>query len=427
MKLKYALKKAINLKTGYLIAIVLALILMIGGYFSYAVFTASSESKGALNIVTGNLYSLITSIDLDENKTIKIAPNETKNIEIKLTNTNGINTKVNLYYQSSSTTLEVGYLEAGDKAPTKAGYVLEKHGNSGDTKTILIKLINKDANEVSVTFGSDAGLPNAELAFPENMRSLELIEGVATNTNITKAFIYNEDESAENYCVTGEEETCALTSCYENDLEGSCEIGTIIKYRVKEDTEHFFYVLHDDGEKMTLQQRENTVTSKWHDVPTAERNNRTGPLTAISVLENTTADWINVNDQTYEMGKTVFSDNFYTGCYGTCTINRYTWPEKTSKARMITAQEAVKIGCTYGAKMCPLFAYNYQPCSYDRYGSKATKCEGDDCEAAIWTMTASNQLPDSAIAIDCSGILVQALQVINAPKQVRAVVEINKK
>lgn len=417
MKLKYALKKAINLKTGYLIAIVLALILMIGGYFSYAVFTASSESKGALNIVTGNLYSLITSIDLDENKTIKIAPNETKNIEIKLTNTNGINTKVNLYYQSSSTTLEVGYLEAGDKAPTKAGYVLEKYGNSGDTKTILIKLINKDANEVSVTFGSDAGLPNAELAFPENMRSLELIEGVATNTNITKAFIYNEDESAENYCVTGEEETCALTSCYENDLEGSCEIGTIIKYRVKEDTEHFFYVLHDDGEKMTLQQRENTTPNVlWYDVDVNDHSK--GPLTALSLLEEATKDWNNVNDLNYEMGKTAFiGDNFHTGCNKTsCEEDLYSLKKENVKSRMVTLQEILHTGCE-----------RYKTCSKMLYQFLSNEEIPDSTiSRGYWMMTADPLSSEDVYRMAANGYISSGN--IEMPYYgARAVIEINKK
>ena len=60
MKLKYFLKEKLNLSNGYIVAIaVLILIVVIGG--SYALFTTSSESKGALNIVIGDLKTLMES------------------------------------------------------------------------------------------------------------------------------------------------------------------------------------------------------------------------------------------------------------------------------------------------------------------------------------------------------------------------------
>ena len=84
MNLKYLLKKTINIKTSYLIAIIVAVLLIMGGYFSYAVFTVSNESKGALNIVTGNLYSFIESVDLNKDKSITVEAGNSKIISFGL-------------------------------------------------------------------------------------------------------------------------------------------------------------------------------------------------------------------------------------------------------------------------------------------------------------------------------------------------------
>ena len=102
MKLKYFLKQKINIHTGYLILIVLVTILVIGGYFSYALFTTSSESKGALNIVTGNLYALIESTDLDSDKEVVVAPGEARVVAMDLVNVNGRDAKLNLFYKATS-------------------------------------------------------------------------------------------------------------------------------------------------------------------------------------------------------------------------------------------------------------------------------------------------------------------------------------
>ena len=167
------------------------------------------------------------------------------------------------------------------------------------------------------------------------------------NKNIKGIYVYNEENNSENYCVTGEEETCEKSTCYTSDTVDSCSIGTIIKYAVNDQEEKYFHVLHDDGKTMTLQQRENTTSNTpWY----IEANDNTkGPLTVLPVLENTTANWSNVNDQTYTMGETTFKDNPYTGCNNnSCIINQYTLPERTAKARMITYQELLATGCVAG-------------------------------------------------------------------------------
>jgi len=363
MKLKYMLKKAINVKTGYLVAIVLVLMLVIGGYFSYALFTASTEAKGALNIVTGNLHSLIESKDLDKSKSISINPNETKTITLKLVNANGRKAKVNLYYESTSNKLEIGYLSQGAKAPSKSGYVLDENGAKGDSKTIYIRIKNNDSAANVITFGTDAGLDDKDLEFPSNKKNIDLIEGTTINENITAAFTYDQVNDATK-CITGEEPTCQPTKCYENNDKDSCHAGTIIKYKVSNTEEYYFHVVKDDGKTMTLQSR-NSLGNRdsWYqnDSTPGVSDNTKGPLTYIEKIEKRCEGWTNAKDLEYEMGVTEFNKNAFTGCDDnlSCTTNTYTMKNRTAKARMITVQEAVMVGCTTTAGSCPIWMYNY--------------------------------------------------------------------
>ncbi len=136
------------------------------------------------------------------------------------------------------------------------------------------------------------------------------------------------------------------------------EVGTIIKYKVNDLEERYFYVLEDNGNTLTLQQRENTTrVTKWYD---GGHDNTKGPITILSALEAATSSWSNVLDQTYELGTTIFKDNAYTGCssYNLCTANTYILPKRTAKARMITIQEATRLGCTTAHESCPIWMKN---------------------------------------------------------------------
>lgn len=376
MNLKYFLKKNIGIKDGYLIAILLVLMIGIGGYFSYAVFTASSEGKGALNMVAGDLYSYIRSDDLNEEKQITVGAGEAVWLSLDLVNLNSIDAKFNLYYSLSeeSDKLDVKYLKSGDEAPTDKGYNLSKSVGEGHSKTIKIRIVNNEKKPITITFGSDVGLPTAELAFPSDK---QVINKLTTNENLIVAYTYNQERDAagnnsENFCVTGEEDGCQISNCYQND---NCPLGTIVKYRVNDNDFRYFHVMKDKGEELTMQQRENTLYYiPWND----SGNIRVGPLSSLIQLENETGSWKYVNNQNYTPGETVFGqDNAFNGCkiidssdnsstIVSCTENVYdpTTIERVNvKARMITVQEANEFGCPWGSSSqsnrCPIWMINY--------------------------------------------------------------------
>ena len=469
MKLKYFLKEKLNLSNGYIIAIaVLILIVIIGG--SYALFTTSSESKGALNIVTGDLKPSMTSDQLDEDNDVVVEPNQVKTVIISLKNVNPVEAKYNLFYSTSkeNANIEIGYLTTGDDAPTTLGYTIPKTGSSDDTKTIKVRILNNEKENITVTFGSNVGLAKSNLDFPAGKQALTKID-----SNVIQAYNYQEDKTATNYCINGEEETCEKTTCLEDSDANSCTQGTIVRYAVSDTENHYFYVLHDDGATLTLQQRENTVKNvPWiskEDYIAAggteaeygtNGNNTKGPITAITKLEEATKTWSNVNDMTYQMGTTNFNGtNAFTGCTtdsnykATCSVNTYnsdanalTFPKRTAKARMITAQEASSTSCLQwkdnskdstimGSSIdsnnhgsCPDFMHNYLYHSKTYGGSyedNTVNENGDDNES-YWTMSVISSNFFASFIVHRGGNINASYISTTATNGARAVIQINK-
>ena len=469
MKLKYFLKEKLNLSNGYIIAIaVLILIVVIGG--SYALFTTSSESKGALNIVTGDLKPSMTSYQLDNDNQVVVEPNQVKTVIISLKNVNPVEAKYNLYYSTSkeNSNIEIGYLATGDDAPTNVGYTIPKTGSSDDTKTIKVRILNNEKENITVTFGSNVGLAKSNLDFPAGKQALTKID-----SNVIQAYNYQEDKTATNYCINGEEETCEKTTCLENSDANSCIQGTIVRYAVNDTESHYFYVLHDDGATLTLQQRENTVKNvPWiskEDYISAggteaeygtDGNNSKGPITAITKLEEATKTWSNVNDMTYQMGTTNFNGTTaFTGCtYSTtdykitCSVNTYnsnanalTFPKRTAKARMITAQEANSTSClvykdgskdstimgssidAYNRGTCPDWMHNYLYQSTTYGGSYDDNNANTDgvYNYDYWTMSADSSTSARINFVDRGGYMYNTNAYITLGGA-RAVIQINK-
>lgn len=433
MKLKYFLKEKLNLSNGYIIAIgILILIILIGS--SYALFTTYSESKGTLNIVTGDLKGSMESDQLDEDNQVVIEPNQVKTVIITLKNVNPVEAKYNLYYSISkaNANIEIGYLTTGDDAPTNVGYTIPKTGSSDDTKTVKVRILNKEKENIIVTFGSNVGLAKSNLDFPAGKLALTKID-----SNVIQAYNYNEDKTATNYCINGEEETCEETTCLGNKDANSCTQGTIVRYAVSDTESHYFYVLHDDGATLTMQQRENTVKNvPWiskEDYVTAggteeeygtDGNNSKGPITAITKLEEATKTWSNVNDMTYQMGTTNFNGtNAFTGCSDTaCTANSYTLTERVAKARMVTLQETIPLGCTQTAKTCPIWMNNYLNSSTTYGGTNDDTT--DTKNSGYWTMSTTTDSTKSYIV--AYGGNIGPWNTISTDFGARAVIQIDK-
>ncbi len=185
-KIKYYLKKSISTKMSYFLLLGIVSIFLIVGGFSYALFTTQVESLGSLNVVTGNLYSLIESNDLEKNK-VTLNGKESKVITVTLKNVNTITSKLNLWYEAEEG-VNVSYDTNLDTPPKKEGEVLE----SNTIKTYKIKLVNTTDNAQTITFGSEAGLYNRDLSFPIDKKVVECIIPKVKIDDAMIKVVYNE-------------------------------------------------------------------------------------------------------------------------------------------------------------------------------------------------------------------------------------------
>ena len=230
------------------------------------------------------------------------------------------------------------------------------------------------------------------------------------------AYTYNENSSASNYCVTGYEDTCVKTKCYESKTAGSCPAGTIIDYMVNDYDKVRFHVMFDEGTTLTMQSQRNTV--QWG-VWNSTGSNTDEPY-MLSTTMNQTITWKNVNTQTYTLGTTVFKTNAYTGCsaYNSCTINKYTMDQKTARSRFITVQEASLLGCTDQNGSCPKWMYNYLSNSTSNGGT------ADENNLGYWTLNAYTGSNNIIFVINNKGAVMQGYALNGYAT--RAVVVVNK-
>ncbi len=326
-------------------------------YSSYALFSANQISKSAITIKVGTMNGTLKVDGTTTNK-LTLDKGKKQTFVVTLENLNAIEGKFLPYYIGEFPAgVTFGYLEeTGVDLPIETN--LSKNGK----KTYSIYLENNSSSSVTINLGVQGGLANQPLSLPSNSHMIP--QAIRENRNISNIWKYDQVTGSSTFCVTGEESTCVEYT----EKPKTYEVGTIVKYKVNDTEEKYFHVVSDNGDTLTLQQRENIVYDiAWY----AGGSNTKGPLTILPALESATSGWTNVLDQTYTMGTTIFKDNAFTECssYNSCTTNTYTLGERTAKARMITVQEAHGLGCTGSPKSCPIWMYNYLSFSSSSGGS----------------------------------------------------------
>lgn len=93
----------------YIVVMMLITLLIVGGYFSYEMFTVSKEKSNAISIVTGNLTYKLT-IDGEEGNKLTVGAGETKEFTVTLSNPNNRTARFNFYYEDNlHSGVEAGY------------------------------------------------------------------------------------------------------------------------------------------------------------------------------------------------------------------------------------------------------------------------------------------------------------------------------
>ena len=188
-RIKYQWKKL--KKSSYIVLIgVVSLFLIVGG-FSYALFTSSTERRGSLNIVTGEIVGTIESESLDNRNSVSIKSGESREIVITLKNENGRDAKFHFWYEAENGVYVYNdsYNSENDILSNEDGIIVEKDGS----RVYKLTITNTTNREQEVTFGSIGGLHNKKLTFPSDKRRIEVLEPILDENMIR--VIYNETAS----------------------------------------------------------------------------------------------------------------------------------------------------------------------------------------------------------------------------------------
>ena len=191
----------------YMIIMVIITLLILGGYFSYAMFTVTKEKENAISIVTGNLtYELL--VDDEETNALTVSANSRKDFIVTLSNPNNRVGRFNFYYEGSLPDgVDIGYIEKEgvNTPPSSTGINLEKVDTTGSSNTYLVRVSNTTESEISIELGVSVGLDYNDLELPENGHLLRKITSTGTVKEVIEDDIMNRlnyDDSEQTF-VTG--------------------------------------------------------------------------------------------------------------------------------------------------------------------------------------------------------------------------------
>ena len=190
--MKYKIKELMkaDISKFYILGVGIICLLLVGGFFSYAMFTVSKERNNAISIVTGNLTYKLT-VDGSEGNKLTVGAGETKEFTVVLSNPNNRTARFNFYYEGSlPTDVSAGY-KTGDGVntpPAATGVNLEKADASGSSNTYTIRVSNKSSSSVTITLGVQVGLDYNDLSLPDNGH---LFEKVVTTGPVSDIVVDN--------------------------------------------------------------------------------------------------------------------------------------------------------------------------------------------------------------------------------------------
>ena len=191
----------------YMIIMIIITLLILGGYFSYAMFTVTKEKSNAISIVTGNLtYKL--EVEENETNTLTIPANSRQDFIVTLSNPNNRIARFNFYYEGSLPEgVDIGYIEKEgvNTPPSSTGINLEKVDTTGSSNTYIVRVANTTESEISIELGVSVGLDYNDLELPDDGHLLRKITSTGTVSEVIEDDIMNKlnYEDEEQTFVTG--------------------------------------------------------------------------------------------------------------------------------------------------------------------------------------------------------------------------------
>ena len=221
--------KRMKVEKSYLIVIAILSIFIVVGYFSYAMFTVSSEQKEAIRIITGTLTGEL-KVDNVETDKLVVNQGETKEFTIMLKNNNDRTARYLLYYIGTfPNNLEIGYIVGNELQipPENKGRNIDKD----ITETYKIRVKNKTESSQTIQLKLDVGLDRIDLNIPSNGHLFEetkftIPEGIPMKEYINEENTEYNDETKDKMFIYHHEAGSQQTGWTYDDLTDYRYIGT---------------------------------------------------------------------------------------------------------------------------------------------------------------------------------------------------------
>ena len=171
------LKKRIPLKYIYVLSTIIAILLSVGLYYTYAMFTANVSSGNVVNMDTTLKYNF----DISGTQSFHIGKNSIASFYATINNTSNGTIYYEIYYSSSNdlTNVIIGEVVEDKNTTTTA---LNTSGNidTGVSKDVPLVIANNSDNDIDIIIGVASGYVGNTITYGSN--------GYPNGTNITSTY-----------------------------------------------------------------------------------------------------------------------------------------------------------------------------------------------------------------------------------------------
>ena len=171
------LKKRIPLKYIYVLSVIIAILLSVGLYYTYAMFTANVSSGNVVNMDTTLKYNF----DISGTQSFHIGKNSIASFYATINNTSNGSIYYEIYYSSSNdlTNVIIGEV-VEDKTVTTIALNTSGNIDTGVSKDVPLVIANNSNNDIDVVIGVASGYAGNKITYGSN--------GYPNGTKITNTY-----------------------------------------------------------------------------------------------------------------------------------------------------------------------------------------------------------------------------------------------
>ena len=159
------LKERIPLKYIYVLSTIIAILLSVGLYYTYAMFTANVSSGNVVNVDTTLKYNF----DISGTQSFHIGKNSIASFYATINNTSNGSIYYEIYYSSSNdlTNVIIGEVVEDKNTTTTA---LNTSGNidTGVSKDVPLVIANNSDNDIDIVIGVASGYVGNTITYGSN-------------------------------------------------------------------------------------------------------------------------------------------------------------------------------------------------------------------------------------------------------------------